>query len=149
VLTTPGVDATRVYTDKVSGTSTRQQRPGLAALLDCARMAMPSSWSVSDRLARNAAEVMTTIRDLGERRIVLRSLREGAGHGCISQGGSAQPGQVFSLPLTSRARRTSQWIHVLHSSQPLPQWTHSQSSAGRWPDSRTKFEICQPPPPLR
>jgi DNA invertase Pin-like site-specific DNA recombinase len=30
-----------------------------------------------DRLGRNAAEVMTTIRELRERRIVLRSLREG------------------------------------------------------------------------
>jgi DNA invertase Pin-like site-specific DNA recombinase len=30
-----------------------------------------------DRLGRNAAEVMTTIRELGERNIVLRSLREG------------------------------------------------------------------------
>lgn len=30
-----------------------------------------------DRLGRNAAEVMVTIRELGERRIVLRSLREG------------------------------------------------------------------------
>lgn len=29
-----------------------------------------------DRLGRNAAEVMTTIRELGERGIVLRSLRE-------------------------------------------------------------------------
>lgn len=30
-----------------------------------------------DRLGRNAAEVMTTIRELGQRDIVLRSLREG------------------------------------------------------------------------
>jgi DNA invertase Pin-like site-specific DNA recombinase len=30
-----------------------------------------------DRLGRNAAEAMTTIRDLGQRNIVLRSLREG------------------------------------------------------------------------
>jgi Resolvase, N terminal domain len=30
-----------------------------------------------DRLGRNAAEVMTTTRELGERDIVLRSLREG------------------------------------------------------------------------
>lgn len=30
-----------------------------------------------DRLGRNAAEVMTTVRDLAERDIVLRSLREG------------------------------------------------------------------------
>jgi DNA invertase Pin-like site-specific DNA recombinase len=36
-LTAAGVDAARVYTDKLSGTSTRQQRPGLAALLDYAR----------------------------------------------------------------------------------------------------------------
>jgi DNA invertase Pin-like site-specific DNA recombinase len=30
-----------------------------------------------DRLGRNAAEVMTTIRELGERNIILRSLRDG------------------------------------------------------------------------
>jgi DNA invertase Pin-like site-specific DNA recombinase len=30
-----------------------------------------------DRLGRDTAEVMTTIRELGERGIVLRSLREG------------------------------------------------------------------------
>ena len=30
-----------------------------------------------DRLGRNAAEVMTAIRELGERGIMLRSLREG------------------------------------------------------------------------
>lgn len=67
----------RVYTDKLSGISTREQRPGLAALLDYAR---PGDAIVAvgiDRLRRNAAEVMTTIRELGERNIVLRSLREG------------------------------------------------------------------------
>ena len=32
-----GVDPERVYRDKLSGTSTREQRPGLAALLDYAR----------------------------------------------------------------------------------------------------------------
>jgi DNA invertase Pin-like site-specific DNA recombinase len=42
-LTAAGVDATRVYTDKLSGTSTRQQRPGLAALVDYARQGTPSS----------------------------------------------------------------------------------------------------------
>jgi DNA invertase Pin-like site-specific DNA recombinase len=76
-LSAAGVDPKRVYSDKLSGTSTREQRPGLAALLDYAR---PSDAIVVvgiDRLGRNAAEVMTTIRDLGERNIVLRSLREG------------------------------------------------------------------------
>ncbi|MBN7342733.1 recombinase family protein [Mycobacteroides abscessus] len=37
VLTAAGVDESRVYSDKLSGTSTREQRPGLAALLDYAR----------------------------------------------------------------------------------------------------------------
>lgn len=76
-LTAAGVDATRVYTDKLSGTSTRQQRPGLVALLDYARQGDAIVVVGIDRLGRNAAEVMTTIRDLGERGIVLRSLREG------------------------------------------------------------------------
>jgi DNA invertase Pin-like site-specific DNA recombinase len=76
-LTGAGVDATRVYTDKLSGTSTRQQRAGLAALLDYARHGDAIVVVGIDRLGRNAAEVMTTIRDLGERGIVLRSLREG------------------------------------------------------------------------
>jgi DNA invertase Pin-like site-specific DNA recombinase len=76
-LTAAGVDAARVYTDQLSGTSTRQERPGLAALLDYARQGDRIVTIGIDRLGRNAAEVMTTIRDLGERGIVLRSLREG------------------------------------------------------------------------
>jgi DNA invertase Pin-like site-specific DNA recombinase len=76
-LTAAGVDTTRIYSDKLSGTSTREQRPGLAALLDYARPGDAIVVVGIDRLGRNAAEVMTTIRDLGERQIVLRSLREG------------------------------------------------------------------------
>lgn len=76
-LTAAGVDASRVYTDKLSGSATRSQRPGLAALLDYAREGDAIVVVGIDRLGRNAAEVMTTIRDLGERGIVLRSLREG------------------------------------------------------------------------
>src|SRR6476661_675384 len=76
-LTAVGVDAARVYTVRLSGTSTRQQRPGLAALLDYARQGDAIVVVGIDRLGRNAAEVMMTIRDLGERGIVLRSLREG------------------------------------------------------------------------
>jgi DNA invertase Pin-like site-specific DNA recombinase len=72
-----GVDTERVYSDKLSGTSTREQRPGLAALLDYAREGDAIVVVGIDRLGRNAAEVMTTIRELGERGIVLRSLREG------------------------------------------------------------------------
>lgn len=77
-LSAAGVDPKRVYSDKLSGTSTRDwQRPGLAALLDYARPGDAIVVVGIDRLGRNAAEVMTTIRDLGERGIVLRSLREG------------------------------------------------------------------------
>jgi DNA invertase Pin-like site-specific DNA recombinase len=76
-LSTIGVDPKRVYSDKLSGTSTREQRPGLGALLDYARPGDAIVVVGIDRLGRNAAEVMTTIRELGERNIVLRSLREG------------------------------------------------------------------------
>src|SRR5262249_89899 len=76
-LTAAGVEATRVYSDKLSGSSTREQRPGLAALLDYAREGDAIVVVGIDRLGRNAAEVMMTIRELGERGIVLRSLREG------------------------------------------------------------------------
>jgi DNA invertase Pin-like site-specific DNA recombinase len=76
-LTAAGVDAERIYSDKLSGTSTREQRPGLAALLDYARPGDAIVVVGIDRLGRNAAEVMTTIRELGARDIVLRSLREG------------------------------------------------------------------------
>jgi len=76
-LTAAGVDGVRIYSDKLSGTSTREQRPGLGALLDYAREGDAIVVVGIDRLGRNAAEVMATIRELGERGIVLRSLREG------------------------------------------------------------------------
>ena len=76
-LSAAGVEKERVYSDKLSGNSTREQRPGLTALLDYARPGDAIVVVGIDRLGRNAAEVMTTIRDLGERGIVLRSIREG------------------------------------------------------------------------
>ncbi|OBJ18109.1 recombinase family protein [Mycobacterium colombiense] len=76
-LTAAGVDSGRVYSDKLSGTSTREERPGLAALLDYAREGDAIVVVGIDRLGRSAAEVMATIRELGQRGIVLRSLREG------------------------------------------------------------------------
>jgi DNA invertase Pin-like site-specific DNA recombinase len=71
------VDPKRVYRDKLSGASTREQRPGLASLLDYARPGDAIVVVGIDRLGRNAAEVMTTIRERRDRDIVLRSLREG------------------------------------------------------------------------
>jgi DNA invertase Pin-like site-specific DNA recombinase len=76
-LTAAGVNPDRIYRDKLPGTSTREQRPGLATLLDDARSGDAIVVVEIDRLGRNAAEVMTTIRELRDREIVLRSLREG------------------------------------------------------------------------
>jgi DNA invertase Pin-like site-specific DNA recombinase len=76
-LTAAGVDTGRIYSDKLSGASTREQRPGLASLLDYAREGDAIVVVGIDRLGRNAAEVMTTIRELRDRDIVLKSLREG------------------------------------------------------------------------
>lgn len=76
-LAAAGVDQSRVYRDVLTGTSTKEQRPGLGALLEYARPGDAIVVVGIDRLGRNAAEVMTTIRDLGARGIVLRSLREG------------------------------------------------------------------------
>lgn len=56
--------------------STRERRPGLAFLLDYARPGDAIVVVGIDRLGRNAAEVTTTIRELGERNIALRSRRE-------------------------------------------------------------------------
>lgn len=76
-LTAAGVSTERVYVDKLSGTTTKDQRPGLTALLGYAREGDVIVVIGIDRLGRSLIEVMTTIRDLGERGIVLRSLREG------------------------------------------------------------------------
>jgi len=66
-LTAAGVDPDRLYSDKLSGTSRREQRPGLAALPDYARAGDAIVVVGIARPGRNAAEVMTTIRALGER----------------------------------------------------------------------------------
>lgn len=76
-LSAEGVAPEGIYRDQLTATSTREQRPGLAALLDYARPGDVIVVVGIDRLGRNADEVMLTIRDLGEHGIVLRSLREG------------------------------------------------------------------------
>jgi len=75
-LATAGVDPDRLFTDELSG-AVGTQRPGLAALLDHARAGDIVVVAAIDRLGRSAAEVTRTIADLGNRRILLRALREG------------------------------------------------------------------------
>ncbi|CAM3165481.1 DNA invertase Pin-like site-specific DNA recombinase [Williamsia muralis] len=74
-LKAEGVSSERIYSDKLSGSNSN--RPGLAELLDYARPGDTIVVVGIDRLGRNAAEVMTTIRDLLARNITLRSIREG------------------------------------------------------------------------
>lgn len=76
-LTAVGVDSERVYSDKLTGTSAKEQRPGLAALVGYARPGDAIVVVGIDRLGRSAAEVMATIKDLLDRQVIIRSLREG------------------------------------------------------------------------
>ena len=75
-LTAAGVETGRIFTDKLSG-SAKTERPGLAAMLDYARAGDTVVVAAIDRLGRSVAEVTRTIADLGERQIMLRTLREG------------------------------------------------------------------------
>lgn len=75
-LTAAGVEAGRVFTDKLSG-SVGTKRSGLNAMLDYARGGDTVIVTAIDRLGRSVAEVTRTIADLSERRIVLRVFREG------------------------------------------------------------------------
>ena len=76
-LTAAGVPAERVYDDKLTGTSTREERPGLAALLDYARPGDTIVVVGVDRLGRSVPEVMSTVADLLKRGVIIKALREG------------------------------------------------------------------------
>lgn len=65
----------RVFTDKMSGT--RDDRPGLAALLEYAREGDTIVVTALDRLGRSLSGIIKTIKTLTERGVMLRSLREG------------------------------------------------------------------------
>ena len=72
-----GVEPDRIYSDKLSGVLKRAARPGLTALLDYARPGDVIVVAGVDRLGRDASEVMTTVKTLADKGIVIRSLREG------------------------------------------------------------------------
>ena len=79
-LAAQGVESSHIFTDKLSG-SVNTDRPGLAALLHYAREGDTVVVTAIDRLGRSVAEVTRTIAELGERRILLRALREGVDTG--------------------------------------------------------------------
>ncbi len=64
-----------VFTDTMSGT--RDDRPGLAELMAYARAGDTVTVVALDRLGRSLSGIVQTVKTLGERDIVLRSLREG------------------------------------------------------------------------
>lgn len=72
-LTAAGVE--RIFEDVMSGT--RDDRPGLAAMLDYAREGDTVTVVALDRLGRSLSGIIRTVERLHERGIVLRSLREG------------------------------------------------------------------------
>lgn len=71
-LEAAGVD--RIFEDTASGA--RADRPGLLALLDHARTGDAVSVVALDRLGRSTLQVLSTLHDLHERGIVVRSQRE-------------------------------------------------------------------------
>jgi DNA invertase Pin-like site-specific DNA recombinase len=65
----------RIFTDKLSGV--RDDRPGLAALLDYVRSGDTVVVVALDRLGRSLSGVIRTIERLTETGVLLRSIREG------------------------------------------------------------------------
>lgn len=74
-LTKAGVDPKHIYNDRMSGA--RDDRPGLKAALSYVREGDILTVVALDRLGRSLSGIIGTIEDLNERRVMLRSLREG------------------------------------------------------------------------
>jgi len=72
-LTAAGCE--RIFSDKLSGA--REDRPGLAAMLDYARAGDTVVVIALDRLGRSLSGVIRTVETLTEAGVLLRSLREG------------------------------------------------------------------------
>jgi len=72
-LTAAGCE--RIFTDKLSGT--RDDRPGLAGLLDYTRAGDVVVVMALDRLGRSLSGIIRTVEALTEAGVLLRSLREG------------------------------------------------------------------------
>jgi DNA invertase Pin-like site-specific DNA recombinase len=74
-LVATGIDPQHVYEDTISGVRTK--RPGLDALLAYACEGDTVTVVRLDRLGRSLAHIVTTISELREREILVRSLTEG------------------------------------------------------------------------
>lgn len=74
-LIAKGIDPAHIYSDKISGT--KQSRPGLDELLRHVRPGDSITVQSLDRLGRSALHVMSTIADLTEHGIQVRSMKDG------------------------------------------------------------------------
>jgi DNA invertase Pin-like site-specific DNA recombinase len=74
-LTGAGVGSADIFTDKISGA--RQSRPGLDDLLSRVRPGDSITVASMDRLGRSALHVLSTLADLEERGITVKSLKPG------------------------------------------------------------------------
>lgn len=74
-LTEAGIDAADIFQDKISGA--RQSRPGLDDLLSRVRPGDTITVASMDRLGRSALHVLSTLADLEERDIIVKSLKPG------------------------------------------------------------------------
>jgi DNA invertase Pin-like site-specific DNA recombinase len=70
-----GVQAEHIYSDKMSGA--RDDRPGLRAALAYVREGDTLTVVALDRLGRSLSGIIATVEELSERKVALRSLREG------------------------------------------------------------------------
>jgi hypothetical protein len=122
-LDAAGVDPSRVFTDKLSG-SAKTARPGLVALLDYARPGDTVVVAAIDRLGRSVAEVTRTIADLGERRITLhvstRRRRYGHANRASYRGHHGQPRRTGARtgPRARAASRESRRARHLPATKP-------------------------------
>lgn len=73
-LTSAGVPAERIYTDKISGA--KDDRPGMTDLLDYLRAGDTVVVSSLDRLGRSLSGILRVVETLKDRGVTLRSLKE-------------------------------------------------------------------------
>lgn len=74
-LSAVGIDQADIFKDKISGA--RQSRPGLDDLLSRVREGDTITVASMDRLGRSALHVLSTLADLEERGIIVKSLKPG------------------------------------------------------------------------
>lgn len=106
----------RVFTDQLSGI--RDDRPGLAALLDSARAGDTVVVVALDRLGRSLSGIIRTVETLTEAGVLLRSLREGIDYSTAT--GRMLAGIFAALRLRTRTHARARRCGPRDSRRPRP-----------------------------